>query len=130
MDNCLFCKIIKGEIPSYTLYEDEIVKVFLDINPSTNGDCLIVPKKHIIDIYDMDQEIFNHMLLVEKRIFDLLKDRLHCEGMTIVQNNGYGQEVKHFHIHMTPRYSNDNLDHVFNKEILKDLEIVYKEIMN
>ena len=67
MKDCLFCKIINKEISSYTLYEDDVVKVFLDINPSTNGDCLIVPKKHILDIYDMDSETFKHILEVDFR---------------------------------------------------------------
>ena len=61
MDNCIFCKIIKGEIPSYTVYEDDIVEVFLDINPSTNGDLLIIPKKHFININDIDLENLNNI---------------------------------------------------------------------
>ena len=57
MDDCLFCKIIKGEIPSYTVYENDKIKAFLDINPVTNGHCVIIPKKHIVDVEEIDSEI-------------------------------------------------------------------------
>lgn len=113
---------------SYTLFEDDFFKVFLDINPSTNGDCLIVPKKHIVNIYDIDSETFNRLLELERNIFDLLKSTLNCSGMSIIQNNEYGQEIKHFHVHMTPRYTNDKLKHVYDSNGLIKLEEVYKKI--
>ena len=69
MDNCIFCKIIKGEIPSYTIYEDEIVKVFLDINPATNAHSLIVPKKHFDNITDIDLETLSHINKVSKELY-------------------------------------------------------------
>ena len=128
--DCLFCKIIKGEIPSYTLYEDDIVKVFLDINPSTNGDCLVVPKKHFTNIVDIDLETLNHINKVTKDIYNILKEKLNCDGLTTVQNNDFGQEIKHYHLHLTPRYQNDNLDHVFNKDLLMSLEENFNKITN
>ena len=124
----MFCKIIRNEVSSYTLYEDDLFKVFLDINPSTNGDCLIVPKKHILNIYDMDSEIFSHLIDVERKIFSLLKKRLKCTGMTIIQNNEYGQEVKHFHVHMTPRYKDDKLKEFYDANNLISLDKIYKKI--
>lgn len=130
MDNCLFCKIIKGEIPSYNLYEDDVVKVFLDINPSTNGDCLIIPKKHIVTIDELDEELLLHLYKIIIKMKKLLEKKLNCPGMTITQNNGYGQEIKHFHIHLTPRYENDQLEQSFNKENLLPLEDVLKQINN
>ena len=130
MNECLFCKIIKGEIPSYTIYEDEIVKVFLDINPSTNGDCLIIPKKHYTNINDIDLETLNHINKVSKDIYKLLQEKLECGGMTFVQNNDLGQEIKHYHLHATPRYPDDQVEHKFNRETLKDLEVVYNKINN
>lgn len=130
MDNCLFCKIIKGEIPSYTLYEDDVVKVFLDINPSTNGDCLIIPKKHIVTIDELNEELLLHLYKIIIKMKKLLEEKLNCQGMTIIQNNGYGQEIKHFHIHLTPRYKNDQLEQSFNKENLLPLEDVLKQINN
>jgi len=107
--NCIFCKIINNEIPSYTIYEDEIVKVFLDINPSVNGHMLIIPKKHFLDITDIDNEILAHMVMIEKRMFSLLKKSFQVDGVTFVQNNGCSQEVKHFHIHVIPRCLNENI---------------------
>ncbi len=124
--DCIFCKIINNEISSYTLYEDDIVKVFLDISPKTNGDTLIIPKKHFTNIVDIDLETLNHINKVTKDMYKLLKEKLNCEGMTIIQNNDYGQEIKHFHVHLTPRYKKDLLNHEYNKELIKPLEEVFK----
>ncbi len=126
--DCLFCKIINGDIPSKTIYEDELVKVFLDINPSTNGDMLIVPKKHYENINDIDDELVLHIHNVTKEMFKLLKEKLSIDGLTLVQNNGHGQEVKHYHMHVTPRYTNDQLTLSKNKDILVDIEDVYEQI--
>lgn len=126
--DCLFCKIIAGEIPSYTIYEDEIVKVFLDISPASTGHCLVVPKKHYTDIEDIDLETLNHINKVSKKLYPILKEKLNCEGLTRVQNNGLGQEVKHYHLHLIPRYSNDEIQLVSNKEIIKQIEDVIKKL--
>ncbi len=128
--DCLFCKIIKGEIPSKKVYEDDKVVVFLDINPSTNGDMLIVPKKHIENIYDIDNELILHIHDVTKKLFDMLKDKLSVDGLTLVQNNGYGQDIKHYHLHVTPRYTNDQISTNKNKDILVSIEDVYEQLMN
>lgn len=127
--DCLFCKIIEGSIPSKTIYEDELVKVFLDINPNTNGHCLIIPKKHIVTVKEVDNILTTHILEVEKKIYDLLKEKLNIKGLTIVQNNELGQEVKHYHVHLIPRYEDDNLNINFNQESLKDTDEIYQEIM-
>lgn len=126
--NCIFCKIINNEIPSYTLYEDDIVKVFLDINPSTNGECLIIPKKHYETVESIDLETLNHINKITKDMYKLLKEKLSCIGLTTVQNNDYGQDVKHFHLHLIPRYENDEVKTTSNKEILKNIEEIYKKI--
>ncbi len=128
--DCLFCKIIEGSIPSKTIYEDELVKVFLDINPNTNGHCLIIPKKHIVTVKEVDNILTTHILEVEKKIYDLLKEKLNIKGLTIVQNNELGQEVKHYHVHLIPRYEDDNWNINFNQESLKDTDEIYQEIMN
>ena len=127
--DCLFCKIIEGSIPSKTIYEDELVKVFLDINPNTNGHCLIIPKKHIVTVKEVDSILTTHILEVEKKIYDLLKEKLNIKGLTIVQNNELGQEVKHYHVHLIPRYEDDNWKMNFNQESLKDTDEIYPEIM-
>ena len=118
--DCIFCKIVNGEIPSYTLYEDDIVKVFLDVNPDTNGHTLIVPKKHYTDLFDIDDNTLMHIMNTAKKINQLLSDKLHTDGLTLVQNNGLKQEVKHFHLHLKPQYKNE--------EKLLSVEEIYKKI--
>lgn len=128
MEDCIFCKIIKGEIPSMTIYEDDIVKVFLDINPTTNGDTLIVPKKHIENMLDLDDKTLSHIHKISKEIYNVLKEKLNIDGLTLVQNNFYGQEIKHYHVHLIPRYKNDDVEQLSNKEILKDVKEVFNQI--
>ena len=114
----IFCKIINNEIPSYTIYEDDIVKVFLDVNPSHNGHTLIVSKKHYQDLFDIDTETLNHILKIAKEIAVLLKERLNYDGISLCENNGYGQEVKHFHLHLIPKYKDEeklSIEEVYNK---------------
>ena len=122
--DCIFCKIINGEIPSYTLYEDDVVKVFLDVNPDVNGHALVVPKKHYQDLFDIDNDTLMHILEVAKKMDNLFKEKLGSEGLTLIQNNGLPQEVKHFHLHLIPAYSGkDQLE-------LVNVEDVYNQIMN
>lgn len=102
--NCVFCKIIKGEIPSYTVYEDEIVKVFLDINPDSNGHMLIIPKEHILDLDSINSNTLSHIMDVSKKMKKLLEEKLNIDGLTLIQNNGCVQEVKHYHLHLKPHY--------------------------
>ena len=128
MDNCIFCKIIKGEIPSYTIYEDEIVKVFLDINPATNAHSLIVPKKHFDNITDIDLETLSHINKVSKELYKTLIEKNYCKGITFVQNNDYGQDVKHYHLHAIPRYSEDRLLINTNKKLVENVEDIYNNI--
>lgn len=106
MENCIFCKIINGEIPSYTIFEDDLIKIFLDINPSSNGHCLVIPKKHFLDINDIDSEYLNHIFTVVKKMLPILKSKLNYDGISLCQNNGFVQEVKHFHLHLIPKYKN------------------------
>lgn len=122
--NCIFCKIVNNESPSYTVYEDEIVKVFLNINPSSDGHLLIVPKKHFTDLNDIDLDTLNHINVVAKKMYKLLKEKFNCDGLTIAQNNGYGQEIKHYHMHLTPRYNNDSIEVIYPKE-KKDIKEIY-----
>ena len=127
MKDCLFCKIANGEIPSYTLYEDDLVKVFLDINPVSQGHCLIIPKKHYENMLDVDKEIVSHSLDVARKVYKILNDELNMDGLTITQNNMYGQEVKHYHIHLIPRYEKDNLLYKRAKNKI-DVEKLYEKL--
>ena len=116
MDNCLFCKIANGEIPSNTVYEDEDFRVILDIAPANPGHCLILPKKHTPDIFEIDGELAGKAHSLAKRIACALRAALGAEGVNILQNNGEaaGQSVSHYHIHVIPRHTGDNV--TLNKE--------------
>ena len=110
----IFCKIMNNEIPSFTLYEDDIVKVFLDVNPDVNGHALVVPKKHYQDLFDIDDDTLMHILKIAKKMEPIFKEKLGSKGLTLVQNNGLLQEVKHFHLHLKPQY--DEKQELFNVE--------------
>ena len=108
--DCIFCKIIAGEIPSRTIYEDDLFKVILDIEPATKGHGLIIPKNHFDDLFDLGEEEANQIIPLAQKLATKMKEVLHCDGLNIVQNNGEvaNQTVKHFHMHLIPRYENDN----------------------
>ena len=129
MDNCLFCKIIKKEIPSEIIYEDDEIFVFLDINPTTNGDTLVIPKKHYKDIFEVPESLLNHMMDTYKNLYKIYKEKLKCDGLSLTTNLDYGQEIKHFHMHFIPRYKNDEVKYLSNKEVLKNIKKI-KEIIN
>lgn len=126
--DCIFCKIVKGESPSYTIYEDDVVKVFLNIAPKSNGHALVIPKQHFENMYDIDIEVQKHIEDVCKKVGNLLKEKLHCTGVTRIQNNEHGQEIKHYHMHLIPRYDNDKLDFSLNleNEMLEPEEVFKK----
>ncbi len=117
---CVFCKIIEEEIPSYTIYEDDKVKAFLDINPDVNGHTLIIPKKHYKDISDIDDATLMHIMDVAKYLRSLLETKLNIDGLTLVQNNGDIQEVKHYHLHLKPYYKKE--------QVLLDVEDIYQKL--
>ena len=109
MEDCLFCKIVNGDIPSYSVYEDDNLFVFLDINPISNGHLLVIPKKHVVTVLDVNGDLVSKALeVIQNKLYPLLKDKLNIDGLTISQNNFLGQDVKHYHIHLIPKYNNDN----------------------
>lgn len=107
--NCIFCKIADGDIPSAALYEDEDFKVILDLGPATKGHALILPKEHYADLYEIDDELLAKAYKLAKRMVIALTDVLECDGYNVLQNNkeAAGQTVFHFHIHLIPRYKGD-----------------------
>lgn len=119
MNNCIFCKIINGEIPTRKIYEDEKVLVFLDTDPHQNGHMLVVPKKHYTDFTDLDNEILSHINIVAKKIKDLVYEKLGANGIRLCVNYGMYQYVKHYHLHIIPAYKDKqdliNIDDVYNK---------------
>ena len=108
-ENCIFCKIAAGEIPSATLYEDDDFRVILDLGPASKGHALILPKNHYRNLYDIDDEVASKAILLAKKMITKLTDVLNCDGYNIVQNNeeAAGQTVFHFHMHIIPRYKDD-----------------------
>ncbi|RHQ23684.1 HIT family protein [Clostridiaceae bacterium AF29-16BH] len=108
--NCIFCKIANGEIPSTTLYEDEDFRVILDLGPATRGHALLLPKNHFANLFELDDETAQKAILVAKKMAGKMKAALGSDGFNLVQNNGEaaGQTVFHFHMHLIPRYENDN----------------------
>ena len=101
MEDCIFCKIIKGDIPSRTIYEDDIVKVFLDVGPNTDGHMLVVPKEHVTDFTEVDGTLLTHIHeLIKNKLKDLIYDKLGACGLKIVNNYGSEQLVKHYHVHI------------------------------
>lgn len=129
MNDCIFCKIIKKELPSKTIYEDELIKIIMNINPSTDGHLLVLPKEHYVNIIDIDEKIINHsFIIIRDKIYPLLKEKLNCEGLTIAQNNELGQEIKHYHIHLTPRYQNDGADFEYDKSKLSEIDDVFTKL--
>ena len=110
-DNCIFCKIANGEIPSATIYEDENFRAILDLGPASKGHALLLPKEHYADLFALPDETAEKVLPVAKKIVSRMKDVLGCDGYNLVQNNGEcaGQTVFHFHLHMIPRYKDDEV---------------------
>lgn len=108
-NNCIFCKIAAGEIPSKTLYEDDDFRVILDLNPATRGHGLILPKNHYANLYELPEETAGEVMKLAKKMTQIMTDKLKCDGFNLVQNNGEqaGQTVFHFHMHLIPRYKDD-----------------------
>ena len=119
--DCIFCKIINGDIPCYKIYEDDKILAFLDVNPVSCGHTLIIPKEHTLDVLSIDNNILINIVDKAKDIANLLTDKLNADGFTLVQNNGIAQEVKHFHLHVIPKY---------NKKVTLNIEEVHKKILN
>lgn len=109
-NNCIFCKIANGEIPSKTLYEDEEFRVILDLGPATKGHALILPKSHFKNLYELPEEMAGKVMKLAKKMAAVMTEKLDCDGFNLVQNNNEvaGQTVFHFHMHLIPRYENDN----------------------
>ncbi|MBP3275079.1 MAG: HIT family protein [Butyrivibrio sp.] len=116
MDSCIFCKIANGEIPSNTIYEDDKFRVILDNGPATKGHALVIPKEHYANLFEMPQDLLADAAVVAKKVASNIKDKLSCDGLNLVQNNGEtaGQTVMHFHLHIIPRYENDGQHILWN----------------
>lgn len=131
-EDCIFCKIANGEIPSRTLYEDELFRVVLDLGPVAKGHALVIPKEHFDNIYELPEDWCAKAFCLAQKMAKQLTEKLHCDGFNIMQNNGEiaGQTVFHFHIHLIPRYENDGqkIGGKPGSPTQEELEAVRKEI--
>lgn len=109
MADCIFCKIANGEIPSKTIYEDDRFRAILDLGPATKGHALILPKQHAANLYELPEETAAEVMKLAKKLAIQMKEKLHTDGLNVVQNNGEvaGQTVMHYHLHLIPRYIDD-----------------------
>lgn len=121
-DDCIFCKLANGEIPTATLYEDNDFRVILDLGPASKGHALILPKEHYDNLYELDDETASKVLVLAKKMITRMTKALGCDGYNLVQNNGEaaGQTVHHFHLHLIPRYKDDQVGLGWNMGKLTD----------
>lgn len=129
-DDCIFCKILKGDIPSYKVYEDDSFIGILDINPSAKGHVIIIPKNHAANIFELSEKDAKEIFVVAKKIAEAIKKAYQPDGINILQNNGEaaGQTVFHLHVHVIPRYKDDTIKIEWEPKEMEDLEKVLEEI--
>lgn len=135
-DDCIFCKIANGTIPSAILYEDRNFKVVLDVGPATKGHVLILTKEHFDNIFDIDAETAGKLFSLAAVVARAMKKVLDCDGMNVLQNNGTiaGQTVFHFHLHLIPRYKGDSVQITWPQGTLEEetkaelIRLIKKEI--
>lgn len=131
-NDCIFCKIANGEIPSKTIYEDDEFRVILDLSPATKGHALILPKEHADNLHQLSDETAAHTMILAKKIACIMEEKLKCDGLNLVQNNGRtaGQTVMHFHMHLIPRYEGDEqtIGWKPGEPTQEQLEVIRKEI--
>lgn len=127
-DNCIFCKLANGEIPTNKIYEDKDFAVILDASPATKGHALILPKEHFSNLYEIDDQTAAKVLPLAKKMAKHMTDVLQCDGFNVLQNNGEtaGQTVFHFHVHLVPRYEGKGQILTWSHETFTDEEM--KEI--
>lgn len=108
---CIFCKIIKGEIPSRMIHESEVAIAFLDIHPATRGHTLVVPREHFKDMEKAPRTVINQLLATISNVVSIIKEKLPCKALNVLINQGKpaGQVIDHFHVHVIPRHENDGL---------------------
>ncbi len=134
--DCIFCKIVKGELPSNLVYEDDLIMCFLTIQPINEGHVLIIPKNHYLDTDEIPTEVVTSIMVLSKKIVKVIKKKYSPDGYSIMQNGGEFNDIGHYHMHVFPRYKGDGFGwtfsdkkHDFSQEIAKELkERLDKEI--
>lgn len=131
-DDCIFCKIANGDIPSRTIYEDADFRVIMDLAPVSEGHSLILPKYHYANLYELPEETAGKAMILAKKLAAELTDKLSCDGFNIMQNNGEcaGQTVFHFHLHLIPGYKEGKQNILFRAThpSAEELDLVYDKI--
>jgi histidine triad (HIT) family protein len=135
-EDCIFCKIANGEIPSATIFENEEFRVVLDVGPATKGHALILTKNHYDNIFEIDEQTAGRLFSLASVVAKAMKKTLNCDGMNVLQNNGTiaGQTVFHFHLHLIPRYEGDQVQitwpqgEITEKEKDQLVQLIKKEI--
>ena len=134
--DCIFCKIVKGDLPSNLVYEDDLIMCFLTTEPINEGHVLIIPKNHYLDTDEIPTEVVTSMMVLSKRIVKVIKEKYSPDGYSIMQNGGEFNDIGHYHMHVFPRYKGDGFGwtfsdkkHNFSQEIAKELKMMLdKEI--
>lgn len=123
-ENCIFCKLANGDIPTATVYEDEYLRAIMDAAPANKGHIIILPKSHAANIYELEDEYVSRAFVLAKKLAVALKKLTGCDGVNILQNNGVaaGQTVFHFHVHVIPRFKNDDCTIVWKPTSYEDGE--------
>lgn len=129
-DDCIFCKLANGIIPTNSIYEDETFKVILDMGPATKGHALILPKEHADNLFELPDDTASKAMVLAKNLGSSLVKKLKADGLNVVQNNGEtaGQTVMHYHLHLIPRYKDDNQHILWEPTKVTDEEL--KEVVN
>jgi len=134
--DCIFCKIVKGDLPCNLVYENDLIMSFLTIEPIKEGHVLIIPKSHYLDTDEIPTEVVTSMMVLSKRIVKVIKEKYSPDGYSVMQNGGEFNDIGHYHMHVFPRYKGDGFGwtfsdkkHNFSQEIAKELKIMLdKEI--
>jgi histidine triad (HIT) family protein len=129
-NNCVFCAIAANEIPSFKVYEDDLVLAYLDINPFSKGHTLVIPKEHSSGLLDTSDETLAALVARVKKVASHLKATLPCDGFNILQNNGEaaGQTVMHIHFHIVPRYGKEDISFISQKGDMDELKALADRI--
>ena len=129
-NDCIFCKLANGEIPTNAIYEDDDFKVILDNGPATKGHCIILPKTHAANLLELPEEYCEKIMVVAKKCSKALMEVLHCDGLNVLQNNGEaaGQTVFHLHVHLIPRYKGYTVNIGWVPGEAKDAKALAEEI--
>lgn len=132
-ENCIFCKIVDGVIPSTKLYEDDEFILILDVGPASLGHSLLIPKEHYANVFEMPEELLAKAMSLAQMWGEKLVKALNADGLNLVQNNGLaaGQTVFHYHLHLIPRYEADSVGELWTPGSLSDetKQMVFKKII-